>query len=367
MAIRRSPSFRFDYFLKSLPTEQVGRRCEQLMKAAEKEVEQLEKKVREDAGIIVEVGINENEVPPIEIPKFKVLRAMWRRKEQDEAEQKRVELESKVEEIEEQILEVQERMKMLNQYTREANSSTMSMTAEFPEDLLGELANLVAQSGPLGIVGVANKFLEERTGSISRRKVVAKIEEIAIKEKRDEEGDTHAIWYIRSKYTHLLDVSTLKFLRQLKDEKITQMEANKEKSKKTDDPSTIIGAQGPDGAFLEFPEYDGEEEPQPNKKAFTLFCSSVRKQVKGALPPEKRRNKEVVHRILRERWGRLSDAEQLYWIQMEEWGEKRFARDMAIFESKRLGGKKGSSSQKRTRDEGICEPSAPSIPKKRKA
>jgi hypothetical protein len=295
------------------------------------------------------------------------LRALWRKEEQDEAEKKRVELESKVEEIEEQIREVQERMKMLNQYTREANSSTMSMTAEFPEDLLGELANLVAQSGPLGIVGVANKFLEERPGSISRRKVVAKIEEIALKEKRDEEGDTHAIWYIRSKYLHLLDVDTLKFLRLSKEEKVTQLEANKEKSKKHDDPGAITGAQGPDGVFLEFPEYDGEEEPQPNKKAFTLFCGSVRKQVKGALPPEKRRNKELVHRILRERWGRLSDVEQLYWIQMEEWGEKRLARDMAIFESKRLTGKKGSPPKKRTRDASINEPSAPSIPKKRKS
>jgi hypothetical protein len=40
----------------------------------------------------------------------------------------------------------------------------MSMTAEFPEDLLGELANLVAQSGPLGIVGIANKFLKNALG-----------------------------------------------------------------------------------------------------------------------------------------------------------------------------------------------------------
>ena len=371
MAIRRSPSFRFDYFLKSLPTELVGRRCEQLMKAAEKEVEQLEKAVLEDSDLNGTKRRDENDPNHVEIPNFKVLRARWRRKEQEEAEQKRLELEEKVNEIEAQMREVQERMKLLNQFTREANSTMTSMSAEFPEELLSDLANLVARSGALGIVGVANKFLEDNPGSISRRKVVAKIEEIAMKEKREDEGDTHAVWYIRNKYTHLIDVNTLKFLRVAKEEKLRQMEDGKDHHRKINDPSAMVGAVGPDGVFLEFPEYDGEEEPLPVKKAFTLFCSSVRKQVKGALPPEKRKNKEIVHRILRERWGHLSDKDQLYWTQMEDWGEKRFARELAIFEKVQLekrSDRKGSSPKKRTREESVTsDVTAPSIPKKRKS
>ncbi len=370
MAIRRSPSFRFDYFLKSLPTELVGRRCEQLMKAAEKEVEHLEKSIREDAGMVGELGQTESDQTPVKIPKFKVLRARWRKKEQEEAELKRIELESKVDEIEAQMREVQERMKMLNQYTREANSNLTSMSAEFPEELLSDLANLVARSGPLGIVGVANKFLLDRQGSISRRKVVAKIEEIAHKEKREEEGDTHATWYIRSKHTHLLDVDTLKCLRQMKEEKLALMEERKDQSRAPEDPSSMTGAPGPGGEFLEFPEYDGEAEPLPIKKAFTLFCGSVRKQVKGSLPPEKRKNKELVHRILRERWGHLSDDEQLYWTQLEEWGKIRFARDKALFEklrSDKFPSKRGSPAPKRFHEESFnTDVNVPSIPKKRK-
>jgi SLIDE len=367
MAIRRSPSFRFDYFLKSLPTELIGRRCEQLMKAAEKEVEQLEKKIREDSGLISEVGKKSGEVG-IEIPSFKVLSAKWRRKEQDEAEKKRIELEAKVIEIEESMREIQGRMKMLNQYTREANINITLSSAEFTEDLLTELANLVAQSGSLGIVGVANKFLEHHSGSISRRKVVAKIEEIAQKEKREDEGDTHTIWYLRSKYTHLLDVDTTKALRQSKEEKLKQMEEHNQKSMKQDDPCNVTGALGPDGTLLEFPDYDGDDEPQPCKKAFTLFCGSVRKQVKSALPPEKRKNKEIVHRILRERWSLLSDEEQMYWTQMETWGEKRFARDEAIYIKVQAEKKQAHQNARNRTSYGDADnTSTMSIPKKRKS
>ena len=49
-SIRRSSQFRFDYFLKSLPIEQTGKRCEQLMRAArKKEVKHMEKQAIEEA------------------------------------------------------------------------------------------------------------------------------------------------------------------------------------------------------------------------------------------------------------------------------------------------------------------------------
>lgn len=53
----------------------------------------------------------------------------------------------------------------------------------------------------------------------------------------------------------------------------------------------VAGAAGPGGEFVEFPEYDGEEEPNENKKAFTLFCKRTRKEVKNSLSPSERKNK----------------------------------------------------------------------------
>lgn len=55
------------------------------------------------------------------------------------------------------------------------------------------------------------------------------------------------------------------------------------------------GAIGPDGKFVSFPEYDGKEEPQENKKAFTLFCKATRKAVKNSLSSSERKNKVGTH------------------------------------------------------------------------
>ena len=51
------------------------------------------------------------------------------------------------------------------------------------------------------------------------------------------------------------------------------------------------GAIGPDGDFVEFPEFDGAEPPKEAKKAFTLFCVSTKKEVKASLEPADRKNK----------------------------------------------------------------------------
>ena len=51
------------------------------------------------------------------------------------------------------------------------------------------------------------------------------------------------------------------------------------------------GAPGPDGEFVEFPEYDGTEAPKECKKAFTHFCLHTRKEVKASLDPSERKNK----------------------------------------------------------------------------
>ena len=311
MAVRRSPNFRFDYFLRSLPSELIGRRCEQLMKAAEKEVEQLERKAREDAGLIAEEekkgesdedGISQEaeSLPPIELPKFKVLRAQRRMAARQEEEAERQQLEEKVFEIEQQMREIQDRMKVLNEYSRETTSQSV-LSTEFPDELLPDLVNLVAKSGASGIAFIANTFAADHPGQVSKKKICSKIGDVAVKERREEEGDTKPSWYVRTDFRHLLDVDTLRFLRLAKEEK----EHNEsEKSRETsdhnrteetadigDDANDEPGARGPDGEFIPFPEYDGSEPPKECKKAFTHFCNGTRKEVKKSLDPSMRKNK----------------------------------------------------------------------------
>jgi hypothetical protein len=51
------------------------------------------------------------------------------------------------------------------------------------------------------------------------------------------------------------------------------------------------GAEGPDGEFVKFPDYDGQEPPRDCKKAFTHFCNGTRKSVKKALDSSLRKDK----------------------------------------------------------------------------
>ena len=89
MAIRRSPDFRYDYYLRTLPTDLIGKRCDQLMKAAEKEVEHLKKKFRVDG----DVGEEED----VQLPKFRVMKEMQRKQEEEAMEEEKKQMEAKIE------------------------------------------------------------------------------------------------------------------------------------------------------------------------------------------------------------------------------------------------------------------------------
>eukprot|EP00543_Licmophora_paradoxa_P000059 CAMPEP_0202451678 /NCGR_PEP_ID=MMETSP1360-20130828/10063_1 /ASSEMBLY_ACC=CAM_ASM_000848 /TAXON_ID=515479 /ORGANISM="Licmophora paradoxa, Strain CCMP2313" /LENGTH=392 /DNA_ID=CAMNT_0049070309 /DNA_START=132 /DNA_END=1310 /DNA_ORIENTATION=- len=365
MSIRRSPEFRFDYFLRSLPVELIGRRCEQLMKAAEKEVESIEKWAREQKGLPTEG----DDLPPIGLPRFDVMRLEIRKKALQETESKRQDLEGKVLDIEEQMKKVQDRLKVLNEYTREV-SSRNAKASEFPEELLSELVNLVAKSGPIGIMSIATSFLETHPGASSKTKICSKIELVSEKEKR--EGDTKPIWYIRDEFTSFLDVETLRFLRKAKEER-ADASRNRRKAAESIKLEDTKGAMGPDGDFMEFPSYDGREPPKEKKRAFTHFCNKSRKEVKTSLPPEERKNKRKVNGILKERWLSLSVSDKEKWRKFEEWDTKRFERDNALYEKIHSSPTKAHKKKRKESDVEISQHStqesvnsALSIPKKRK-
>lgn len=300
MAIRRSPHFRFDYYLRSLPIEVIGRRCEQLMKASEKEIELMTKKVKEDA--VIEEEKKENEAPErkeplqVELPRFKELKEIKRRQAEEEIESERKQLEGKVEEIESNIEEIQNRLKFLQKCSKDltGNDRKMSQT-EFPDDLLPELANVVAKIGSAGVMGITNEFVAEYGQPVPKKVICAKIEDIAKKERRKEEGDVRAVWHILPEYMNLLTVETIRSLRKEKESRLEKKRGGtggKKRSKSVDEVnSSTKGAVGPDGDFVDFPDFDGTDEPRECKKSFTLFCTATRKEVKKSLDPGSRRDR----------------------------------------------------------------------------
>lgn len=206
LAVRRNPHFRFDYFLRSLPVDLLGRRCEQLMKAAEKEVEQLEKKARELAGLPTEPEKEGEVLPPIKLPMFRVLQKQRRIDSKTQAEKEKKELEQNVIEIESQIQELQDKLRALNE-------------------------------------GAYSGATDEQDGNnksvfTSHEQTVADhVDSVPIEHNSDE------------------------------------------------------GAIGPNGKFVEFPQYDGIEHPSEWKKPFTHFCYHTRREIKSSMDPTEKKDK----------------------------------------------------------------------------
>jgi hypothetical protein len=161
MAIRRSPQFRFDYFFRSLPVDVIGRRCETLMKAALKEVEFLEKKVREDMGLPVEAleGVS---IPPITLPKFKDIQKNNRAKKMAEREKEKKSLEEKVENLEQQIEEIQNRLKLLSKDPDSQKKKLLRNGDSFTK----QESNLVVPVSPPTAIVEDNIAFDETKGAI---------------------------------------------------------------------------------------------------------------------------------------------------------------------------------------------------------
>ena len=292
MAIRLSPAFRFDYFFRSLPAEAIGKRCEQLLRAVEREVEHLERKVREEAGGEAIDGRDDKNVNAVKLPMYKTIQSKKRAEAERDYEIQRSELENKVVDIENQIEEIQKKLRSLEEPVASKPSSKMSsgLMNEVPDELVPELVNLLAQSGSASISTVANDFISRYPGQMSKKQVFLKIEEVAKKEKREDEGDSKVVWHINDEYSHLLDVKTLRLLRKEKEfqleacasTKIRHRRESKEKEQyKSQQKNTAIEVPP-----KTFPDYDPSEQPKECKKAFTHFCVHTRREVKASLDPE---------------------------------------------------------------------------------
>jgi len=260
------------------------------MKAAEKEVEQLERSAREAAGLAVEPEQEGETLPPIEIPPFRVLQRQRFLSRKTKAETERKQLESKVDELQAQIQAARDRLKALND------------------------AGMAVRVSP-----VPGDSVSEKESKSSRKKAVAKTDEVA-----------------------------------------APAAAAVEAAEGDDDK----GAMGPDGSYVEFPEYDGSEPPVEWKKPFTQYCNHTRRKVKSGLDPADRKNKvrtslacrgleccevafispfvlslsqKKIQHLLKEGWIDLPDEEKETFRAWTEWDKKRHARDLALFQSRRDG------------------------------
>ena len=361
-AIRRSSHFRFDYFFKSLTVEAIGRRCEQLMRAAEKEVEAMEKLAIEEAekeGLTLNPG-------EFKLPMFKESQAKKRSEQQHKILEERATLEQNVVDIDEQIMQIQKALRDLEGNQTIDTFFKAKVSTDIPENLVGELANIIARMRSQSMVAITDEFLSKFPGKGSKKSIGQKIEAIGVKEKRAEEGDTAPHWYLLPEKDHLLTKATKAHVKDSREARLAAA-AEKSKKRKADEEAgggKTNGAIGPEGDFVEFPEYDGEEEPHENKKAFTLFCKSTRREVKNSLSPSSRKNKDLVNNTLKDRWYALTDDEKQVWKGWEVWDAKRYEYQSGIYEKRDRKKSRSGSSPNKADGPSIQKKSIPKKPRK---
>jgi HMG-box domain len=132
------------------------------MKAAEKEVEHLEREVREAAGLPTEATSGED-LTPVELPNFRVMQTQRRNARRLKVAGERKVLEDKVHEIEEQIAQVQRRLKALSNMSEDLTEDELANGAVFTnvekENGSPIMDEAHAEQGP-GAVGPGGEFVE---------------------------------------------------------------------------------------------------------------------------------------------------------------------------------------------------------------
>lgn len=142
------------------------------MKAAEKEVEQLEREAREATGWVPGSEHEQDILPPIDLPPFRILQKQRFEAQRSKAEKERKALEEKVAEIAAQIRAAESRLKALNDDSmptmREVSTATESVASRSKADPASVekvsspepgVANL-DQSDITGAMGPGGEFIE---------------------------------------------------------------------------------------------------------------------------------------------------------------------------------------------------------------
>ncbi len=258
------------------------------MRAAEKEVEAMEKQATEEAE---KEG---RELPPgeIKLPMFKELQAKKRAEAEKKFLEERAVLEKNVSDIDKQILQIQQALRDIDGV--QTIDSFFRSNTDLSDAMVAELANIIASARSQSMATITDEFLSQFPGKGSKKSIINKIESIGVKEKRSEEGDTAPIWYVKPKHANLLTKETKSHVEESRNSRLAEKGKKRKAGDSSDDgggDGKTPGAVGPGGGFVKFPEYDGEDEPHENKKAFTLFCKSTRREVKNSLSPSERKNK----------------------------------------------------------------------------
>jgi len=392
MALRKCDRFRFDYFLRSCSSEQLAKRCEQLMRSAEKENSEYEKKKQaseenrkreRDERLMDEAKREKDDVE--------------RKKRLLDLDQKISEESSRHSELTDAHKAVEARYHLLKQSQGEgfkpggggdgggasvrsereskpassgARSSRDSdggksgfkgvIARVVPEDLLPELCFLIDAHGPAGIQGIIHDF-QTLHSEVSKRQIELKINELATKRKKDEnDPNARVVWVINSEYEHLLkQYSGGEAEEMVKKRKLEGGGSSAPPRKRQKSAGAAAAATAAAAAAAAFSSHNNDagshasdkkrkrvedDGPIPShikkaKNAITLFMQDNRQRARDAVGGS---DQEAIKSKIKEWWKELSADEKKPYHDKAQADQDRFEKEVSEWR-KEQEGKAGSA------------------------
>jgi len=374
LAIRRCDKFRFSFYIRAMSAESIGKRCEQLMRACEREVEAIQKKTWE-----MMTEEERNNLKPADI----VIRSQEEQMAAELADatrkraMKETEYKNTIKQTDEEIKKLADKQVELQKLDNAEIAAAggieafeklgandgggaavvgMSMGSTPPkakgvsgqaqqvsEQDLPELLGMIARAEHKGIKVIVEMFTS-KFPLVSKRQAQLKIETVGVREKRI--GDARQVWHIRDEFLHLMNDETNAYIaaRPVVMTSATTSTGKRGGSKRKASKKKVVDE------YEEDDDYDvSMGPPKDAKKAFTHFCNSTRKDVKASLPEADRKNKDLVNGQLKARWERLTDNELRKWKFAQEKDERRFVKQNALWEKQVEADEKAEAARRKKR------------------
>merc|ERR1711871_252016 len=336
-SITKCDKFKFDYYLNSCSSEVISKRCETLMKSAERELQERQKKGK---------GTYTDVFPTLAASFTKegnsLLKEITKPVSGTGAEKKTMQdvYREKLVNLNQQIKEESARLSALR---KELSTKTSGKEGAFtgktqkkvdvdvdtssrlipsagpggakrpvPDKCLPELCDFILAAGTDGKEKISYKLLE-RYPHISRRQVEETIQKIAVKERRT--GDTKLLWYIKPEFEYLIPAK-----------------GTSGGGGSTAKKQKLSGASPSESSKRARESDKPLEEPKKPKTAFFIFVKENRKEAEQELGVG--HSKEALKQLLLQKWEAVDHEggdEATKYIRMAEEDEARYNKEMERF------------------------------------
>merc|ERR1711871_986515 len=336
-SITKCDKFKFDYYLNSCSSDAIGKRCETLMRSAERE---LQERLKKGKGTYTDV------FPTLAASFTKegnnLLKEITKSVSGTGAEKKTMQdvYREKLVNLNQQIKEESARLSALR---KELSTKTSGKEGAFtgktqkkvdgdvdtpsrlipsagpggakrpvPDKCLPELCDFILAAGTDGKEKISYKLLE-RYPHISRRQVEETIQKIAVKERRT--GDTKLLWYIKPEFEYLIPAK-----------------GTSGGGGSTAKKQKLSGASPSESSKRARESDKPLEEPKKPKTAFFIFVKENRKEAEQELGVG--HSKEALKQLLLQKWEAVDHEggdEATKYIRMAEEDEARYNKEMERF------------------------------------